>query len=93
MDNEISEDTLIKKTLSRFTDDFSSEDIQFVKDIDFPKTIKITDLDKGVDDPDRVFVRDVEDLDGLRQLFKKLPINCEINIPDISGNMVLVSRL
>lgn len=91
-DNEIIEQR-VKKLLHKFTEDFSSADIQFIKDLTYPVTIKVLDLSARITpDNDGRYVYVVDDLYDLEDLFKKLPVNCKVVIPTLMGKMTLISR-
>lgn len=81
-----------KHILSRFTDDFSSEDISFIRFLSFPNSITVTNLDLKDSHPNKQYTRTVESISDLEEEFKRLPENCEIAIKDISGKMILSSR-
>lgn len=91
--NSLAEDVSVRHLLSRFTDDFSSEDISFIRFLSFPNSITVTDLDLKESSPNRQYTRAVESISDLEEEFKRLPENCEIAIKDISGKMILSSRV
>lgn len=92
-ENTMARNKEISCILRRFTDDYSSADVEFISSLSFPKLVKITDLEAPEQSPDREFVREVDDINELNELMKRLPEKCEISIPDISNKMRLVSRL
>lgn len=90
--NDIAENECAKHILSWFTDDFSSEDISFIRFLSFPNSITVTNLDLKESHPNRQYTRSVESIRDLEEEFKRLPENCEIAIKDVSGKMILSSR-
>ena len=87
--SSLAEDISVSHLLSRFTDDFSSEDISFIRFLSFPNSITVTDLDLKESSPNRQYTRAIESISDLEEEFKRLPENCEIAIKDISGKMIL----
>lgn len=83
----------IKKMLRKFTDDFSNEDIDFIKLLIYPIKITIVNTDLDDEDPNKKITTEAECLSDIESAFKKLPENCEVTIPSITGKMRLISRL
>lgn len=83
---------LIKDMLKKFTDDFSSVDVEFIADLDYPHTIEI--ITACVDEEDNISTRTVDDLEDLVELFKKFPVGIDytVKIPSLTGVMTLKSR-
>lgn len=83
---------LIKDMLKKFTDDFSSVDVEFIADLDYPHTIEI--ITTCVDEEDNISTRTVDDLEDLVELFKKFPVGIDytVKIPSHTGVMTLKSR-
>lgn len=77
----------IKQMLSTFTDEYSSEDINFIKTLQYPKEIEVETNDLKY----KVFVDDLEELSSL---IKSLPLEeeCVVRIQSIGGRMSLASR-
>lgn len=82
-----------KNLLSRFTDDFSSVDISFITDLIYPKTVTVIDNAVADSDANKRYSVEVDSFSELENMFKKLPQNCTVIIPDISGKMILESRV
>lgn len=87
-------DDEIKKALRVFTDDFGSEEIDFIKDLVFPMTVFVYNLSLSEEDPEQVCSFEAESLSDLLALFKKnLPTNSLVMLPTEIGTMELYSRI
>ena len=87
-------DNEIKKALRVFTDDFGSEEIDFIKNLVFPMTVFVYNLSLSEEDPEQVCSFETESLSDLLALFKKnLPTNSLVMIPTEIGTMELYSRI
>jgi hypothetical protein len=83
----------VKKAFRKFTDDFSSADVEFVKGLSYPTKVRVTDFDLEKEEENSgTSVYLVENLDEILEVFKQSPTNCKIVIPAIAGKMTLVSR-
>lgn len=90
--DDLSKKEKIKKLLSRFTDDFSDADIEFIRDLRYPCNIKIKEENLFDPDYDGISQREIEDFKSLEENFKKIPLNCEIKIINDGLTMTLISR-
>lgn len=92
LENETDE-IRIKKMLRKFTENFSSVDIQFIMDLEYPTTVKVEDLDVALNpDIDGMYIYTIDNLYDLEDIFKRLPVNCKVVIPTLVGKMTLMSR-
>lgn len=83
----------IKKTLRVYTDEFSSEDVEFLFGLEYPKMIDIFNLAVETESPDYRRKLEVDNLGELLKAIKRLHGDYLVVIEDITGKMKLISRV
>lgn len=79
-------DEIIKKFLKKFTDDFSQEDIDFIKGLEYPHKIQIEDLETH-----DIYTSLLEQASDLLK-YKSFPQNMKLTIKNDDQTMVIISR-
>ena len=82
----------VKRLLTTITDDFSSEDIAFIEGLDYPRKVSINNLALVEGQEGKYDSTEVDDLDELEKLFKRLPQRCRVSIVGLTGTLILESR-
>ena len=83
----------VRKALRVYTDEFSSEDVDFLLGLEYPKTIDVFDLEEeDIESPDCRRKVEVENLGELLKAIKSIHGDYLVVIEDITGKMKLISR-